>query len=336
MAEIFLTHAPDMLANYYGDRALTALRALGPVRLNQTGRVLDDPLALAAAARGAAIVVADRRTPAPTAFLDASPGLLAFCRVAVDISTIDVAAASRNGILVTRASPGFVDSVCELTFGHMIDLARGVSDAVASYRARATPEPRRGRQLRGAALGVIGYGAIGVRLAELGLAFGMTVLACDPHRRDMAAGVARVELPALLAAADFVVCAALATPETENLMNGAAFALMRSSAWFLNVSRGGLVDETALEAALNEGRIAGAALDVGRAPDQMPSPHLARHPRVIATPHIGGLTPEAAEHQAMDTVRQVADLLAGRMPEGAANPHDASRLRQWWTERAMN
>ena len=118
---------------------------------------------------------------------------------------------------------------------------------------------------------------------------------------------------------DYVVCLAIANEETENLMNRAAFARMKPHAFFINMSRGNLVDEAALATALTEGRIAGAAMDVGRAPDQMPSPALARLPNVIATPHIGGLTPPASESQAFDTVRQVEALMKGEVPPGAAN-----------------
>ncbi|MGB1007416.1 MAG: NAD(P)-dependent oxidoreductase, partial [Thalassobaculaceae bacterium] len=99
-------------------------------------------------------------------------------------------------------------------------------------------------------------------------------------------------------------------------------------AYFVNVARGNLVDEAALEAALREGQIAGAAMDVGRAPDQMPSPSLAALPNVIATPHIGGLTPEAISHQALETVRQVAAIVAGRAPVGAVNADTAIRLER--------
>jgi len=88
---------------------------------------------------------------------------------------------------------------------------------------------------------------------------------------------------------------------------------------FINVSRGNLVDEAALAAAIREGKIAGVALDVGRAPDQMPTPAIAAMPNVIATPHIGGLTPPAIEAQALHTVEQVDALVAGRVPEGAVN-----------------
>jgi D-3-phosphoglycerate dehydrogenase len=184
-----------------------------------------------------------------------------------------------------------------------------------------------GRELRGATLGVIGFGRIGRRVAALGQALEMRVLVCDRQAVAGAAGALPVDQPRLLAESDYVVCLATATPETENLMNAEAFAAMKPSAYFINASRGNLVDEEALRAALDAGRIAGCALDVGRAADQMPTPSLAAHPRVIATPHIGGLTPAAIEHQAIETVQQVSDIVAGRMPVGAVNGKQAHRLR---------
>jgi D-3-phosphoglycerate dehydrogenase len=326
MARIFLTHTPQMLRNYYGDRALAALKQLGEVRLNEANRVLDDPVALGRAARGCEIIVSDRQTPAPAAFFRQAPDLIAFLRVAVDIRNIDVAAASAEGILVTRATPGFAAAVAEMGLAYMIDLARDITASTLVYRQGRAPEARMGRQLNGSTIGIIGYGLIGQYLARLAGACGMTVLASDPHKTISEPGVRQVGFEDLLRAADFVVCLAVATEETENLMNEAAFALMKQNAFFINLSRGNLVDEAALERALDQRRIAGAALDVGRAPDQMPSLALARRSDVIATPHAAGLTPEASEHQAFDTVNQVAELVAGRVPPGAVNAVAASRL----------
>src|SRR5207253_4192283 len=104
--------------------------------------------------------------------------------------------------------------------------------------------------------------------------------------------------------------------------------LMRRDAFLVNLSRGNLIDEAALIAALDERRIAGAALDVGRAPDQMPSPSLAARRDVVATPHMAGLTTEAIEGQALETVTQVAAILAGRTPAGSVNAEHASRLQR--------
>lgn len=276
------------------------------------------------------MIVADRQVPVAAAVFAALPDLAAVCRVAVDVSTIDVPAASRHGVLVTRATPGFVPAVVELALGFMVDLARGVSRAVVDHRAGLDPVPRPGRQLAGATLGIIGYGAIGRRLAQVAAALGMRVLVADPHAAVDDPALQQVPLPALLAASDFVACLALATAETRDLMDAGAFARMKRGAFFINLSRGELVDEAALRDALDAGHLGGAALDVGRAPDQRPTAALAGRPDVIATPHIGGLTPEAAGHQAFDTVRQVEALAQGRMPGGALNPDQAARLLSAW------
>ena len=326
MPTVLLTHTPDMLANYYGERALSALRALCDVRLNETGKVLD-AAALAKAAQGCEIIVSDRQTPGPAEFFAQAPSsLAAFLRVAVDIRNIDVPAASKIGVLVTRATPGFIASVAEQAIGYMIDLGRHTLDYTNQYHAGRDPEPRMGRQLSGATLGILGYGAIGQHLARIGVVLGMKVLVADPFKTITEPGVTQVSLEDAVAQSDFLVCLVVANEQTENLMNAAAFARMKKTAFFINVSRGNLVDEKALEHALDAKLIAGAAMDVGRAPDQKPSLFLAKRADVIATPHTAGLTPDAAEHQAFDTVNQVKELLAGRLPPGAANAEAAQRL----------
>src|SRR5256885_2024849 len=170
-SRILLTHTPEMFRNYYGERALARLRELGEVRLHGD----EHPLAgegLVAAARGCDIVVSDFKTPGDALVFENSPQLVAFLRCAVDIRTIDVAAASRVGVLVTRASPGFVPAVSELVLGLLVDLSRGISRSAAEYHAGRVPKPEPGRQLSGSTLGVIGYGAIGRRGAPPGAAPG--------------------------------------------------------------------------------------------------------------------------------------------------------------------
>jgi len=316
--KILLTHTPHMRDNYYGARALAGLTSLGEVVLHQDSETLEGHT-LIAAARGCDLIVADRATALPAAIFDALPSLKAALRCAVDIRNIDVAAASSHGILVTRAKPGFVESVTELVFGFLVDLNRGISRAAAAYQAGQTPTARMGRQLAGTTIGIIGYGAIGRAVAPLAAGMGMRVLISDPHATVEEPGFQQVDLATLLASSDHVVCVAVANEATESLINAEAFAQMRRDAVFINVSRGNLVDETALAAALAEGKIAGAALDVGRAPDQMPTPAIAAMPNVIATPHIGGLTPPAIEAQALHTVEQVRALVSRAMPDGAVN-----------------
>jgi len=247
------------------------------------------------------------------------PRLRAFVRCAVDIRNVDVEAASEAGVLVTRAGPGFVQAVAELALGFMVDLSRGVSRATADYQAGRKPEARMGRQLAGSKIGIIGYGSIGRDLAEVAKVLRMEVLVSDPFATVSDAAIRQVGLDELLAASDYVVCLAIANEQTENLIGEAALARMQKHAVFVNLSRGNLVDEAALAKALLEGRIAGAAMDVGRAPDQMPTPELAKLPNVIATPHVGGLTPQAIEYQSLETVRQVEAIVKGEVPPGAVN-----------------
>jgi D-3-phosphoglycerate dehydrogenase / 2-oxoglutarate reductase len=322
--KILLTHTPHMRDNYYGARALEGLQSLGEVKLHQGSETLEGE-ALIAAAQGFDLIVADRATAVPAPVLDALTSLKVVLRCAVDIRNIDVAAASVHGILVTRAKPGFVVSVTELVLGFLVDLNRGISRASAFYQAGQIPTAQMGRQLSGTTIGIIGYGAIGRNLAPIAANLGMRVLICDPHVTVDDARFRQVDLPTLLAESDHVVCLAVANEATENLINAEAFARMRRDAVFINVSRGNLVDEAALAAAIAEGRIAGAALDVGRAPDQMPTPAIASLAGVIATPHIGGLTPPAIEAQALHTVEQVRVLISGAVPDGAANPASWTR-----------
>ena len=197
----------------------------------------------------------------------------------------------------------------------MVDLSRGITRSTMDYRAGRVPKAAMGKELRGSTLGIIGYGAIGREVSRIGKALGMRVLVNDPYVRD----VEQTSFDELLRQSDYVVPLASATGETENLMNSAAFAKMKTSAFFINVSRGNLVDERALEAALDAEGLAGCAMDVGRAPDQMPTPRLAARREVIATPHAAGLTQPAIEHQSLETVAQAGEILKGRAPKGAVN-----------------
>ena len=312
--KILLTHSPEAMRLYYGERALAGLRQVGDVVLHQKSAPLEGD-ALIEAAKDCDLIVSYRQSPGPAKLFESLPKLKAFLRCAIDIRNVDVAAASKAGVLVTRASAGFVTSVSELVFGFMIDLARGVNPATHYYHHNRVPPARMGRELRGSAIGVIGYGQIGREVVRLANAFGMRVLIHDPYVK----GLEQVSLDELLSQSDFVVPLAVATEETENLINAAALAKMKKGSFLINVSRGNLVDEQALEAALKSGHLGGCAMDVGRAPDQMPMLPLAARPDVIATPHIAGLTVPAIEHQSMETVAQAGEIVKGRAPRGAVN-----------------
>jgi D-3-phosphoglycerate dehydrogenase len=316
--KVLLTHTPQMRRQYYGERSLNGLRALAQIVLHEGDDALDVS-GLIEAARDVDIIVADRLTEGRGEIFPYLPKLRAFVRCAVDIRNIDVEAASAAGVLVTRAGPGFVQSVAELALGFLVDLSRGISRATADYHAGRMPEVLMGRQLAGSSIGIIGFGSIGRYLAPLVRSLGMTVLVADPFVTIADADIQHVSLEDLLERSDYVVCLAVANENTENLIGQAALARMRPHAFFINLSRGNLVDEAALTAALRDNRIAGAAIDVGRARDQMPTPELAQLRNVIATPHIGGLTPPAIESQSLETVRQVQAIINGGVPPGAVN-----------------
>jgi D-3-phosphoglycerate dehydrogenase / 2-oxoglutarate reductase len=326
--KVFISHTSEELAGYYSESGLAALREQADLVFNDTGRVLQDA-DLAQAAGGCEVILAHRSTPGRAATFDASPQLLAFVRSAVDVSTIDIESASAHGILVTRASAGFGVAVAELAVGMMLDLARGISRARHDFEHGRTPLLPKGLQLRGAAVGILGYGTIGKALAAMAQALGMTVRVFDPHAESGVPDGVAATLAETASASDFVVCLAASVPETRNLVDAEFLARMKRGACFLNLSRGELVDEDALERALDSGHLRGAGLDVGRAADQQPSARFIHRPDVVVMPHVGGMTVTAREHQTMDTVRQISALAKRQWPEGAVNAGRAERVRAY-------
>jgi D-3-phosphoglycerate dehydrogenase len=326
MIRILLTHPPHA-RQWYGAKALDSLSSLGEVVTREVNRdwELDELLEVASSCD---VVVSDRSTPAPAVFFEGAESVVALVRCAMDVRNIDLESASANGVLVTHAGPGFVAAVAEWILGQMVNLARSLPDYLLDYRRGRVPDPVMGRQLSGKVVGIIGFGNIGRYLAPVLKAMGMTILVHDPRvevPRDLADSV---DFLMLLKTSDVIVCLAAHTDATENMIDSQALATMKSGALFINASRGGLVDEEALEHALDSGKLGGVALDVGRDFDNLPSLRLARRPDVVATPHIGGMVPEAIEFQALQTVDQVGKILSGTLPEGALNPEAALRLQK--------
>ncbi|MBK5331002.1 MAG: hypothetical protein JJD93_03475 [Ilumatobacteraceae bacterium] len=330
MLTAFLTHNPEDLVAYYG-RALPELKSIAEVVCNPVDRDLSTA-ELIAAARGCDVIIAHRSTPGDAAVFNELPGVIAFLRCAVDISTIDVPAASSAGVVVGHAEKSFVASTAELALALMLDLARNLTESTIDYRQVVQPPQRPGRQLRGRTAGIIGYGAIGSYLADLLRGIGMRVVVCDPVADATLGGFEQLNLVDLLGCSDFVLPLAPALPDTEDLIDADALAIMRRGTMLVNVSRGELIDEVAVGEALDSGHLGGFAMDVGRAADQRPSPELASRVGVIATPHLGGLTPENADAQAMSSVEQVRAIVAGVMPPRSVNADHARRLRCWWKD----
>jgi D-3-phosphoglycerate dehydrogenase len=333
--KVFLTYTDEEFESYYSATGLAALLVHADVVRNTSGRVLEGT-DLAAAAAGCQVIIAHRSSSGNAALFANAPDLVAFLRGAVDISTIDVGASSSNGILVTHATAGFGPAVAELAIGMMFDLARGISRARAVYCRGEEPVMPKALQLGGSTVGILGFGRIGRSLAALAQGIGMNVKVNDPQVPAAELGALSASFDDVIAQSDFVVCLAASTPETRGLISQSVFAAMKPGACFLNLSRGELVDEDALEQALDRGHLRGAGIDVGSAPDQKPHRRFWNRPDCVVMPHVGGMTFQAREHQTMDTVRQVAALAAGTMPDYAVNAESAWRVQRLFSERAVN
>jgi D-3-phosphoglycerate dehydrogenase / 2-oxoglutarate reductase len=311
----------------FGEKNLAELRTFGTVVLNEETHAHTNA-ELIEAAKGCEIVFSDRMTPGGAEFLDNAPDLIAYVRTVTDMRIVDVEAASRNGILVTSNFPTFVPGVTEWVLGQMLALARHFHSYVSCYRAGWIPdlgEGPRGRQLYGQTVGIVGLGRLGRRLAEILNFLGMRVLGHDPYLDPWPADVERTDFNDLMAQSDFVVCLALQTEETVNLMNAEAFALMKPTAFFVDASRGAITDDAALEDVLVRNAIAGAALDVGKGPGDVPSLRLGRLPNVLATPHVAP-SMDANHMQGEQSLGYLRDILDGKTPAGAHNAEHATRL----------
>ncbi len=324
---VFLTHNPEDRDAYYG-RALPELEKVADVVVNPLDRDLTTPELIEAAAN-CHVIAAHRSTPGEAEVFAQLPDLVAFLRCAVDISTIDVDAATANGVLVGHADKSFVASTAELALGLYLDVARNIARSTVDYQRGDEPPQRAGSQVRGKTAGIIGFGAIGSYLASLLDALGLVVLVHDPFV-DVPEPYEQLALDPLLERSNVVFPLAPATPATENFISTHELSVMAPGTILVNVSRGELLDEDAVLASLESGHLGGLGLDVGRAADQRPSLALAGRNDVVATPHLGGLTPENADAQALSSVEQVTAMSSGVMPPRAVNEAAASRLTAFW------
>lgn len=326
MSRILLTYPRSDLHAWYGPQAQQALRELGELVLREDDGVIheDDLIELA---DGCDLIISDKPTGASERLFKAQPQLQAFLRCAMDLRGIDVEAASRHGVLVTHAGPGFINAVSEWIVAQMINLARGLPQYYAAYQNGLVPAQRMGRQVAGSTAGIIGFGQIAATLTLVLQAMGQKVVTYDPYLGREPAGVERLSLDELLTRSDYVICLASHNAETENLAGATFFSRMKKGAFFINASRGRLVDEQALNDALGAGHLAGAAIDVGRGHDDHPTTLLARRDDLLATPHIGGMVPEAISYQVQQTIDQARTILAGRIPDGAVNPSPPLRMQ---------
>jgi D-3-phosphoglycerate dehydrogenase len=257
-------------------------------------------------------------TQVTAAALEGADRLKVIGRAGIGVDNIDLEAATRKGILVANSPQGNVISTAEHTMGLVSALARNLVRADRSMRqGKWERKTLQGIQLRGRTLGMIGMGHVGTEVASLAKGRGMKVIAHDPYLlKDKAEklGIPLVSMNEVLEASDFVSLHVPLNEATRNLVGSQELKRMKPTAYLVNCARGGIVDETALHEAIQQHRIAGAALDVfaEEPPTGSPLPTLEE---VILTPHLGGSTEEAQRQVSIDIVRQIiAYFTEGKMP----------------------
>lgn len=249
--------------------------------------------------------------------LDAAPRLRVISKHGVGVDNIDTGEAARRGIPVLVATGANAVSVAEHALALMFAVAKSLIPLDRSLREGRWEKPGfKGRELAGSTLGLVAFGAIARQTARFASAFNMTIVAYDPFCPAEAfaeEGVRQIDdLDELLSMSDVISLHSPLTPETRNLINADRLALMKPHAIIVNTARGGLIDETALAASLAEGRIAGAGLDTF-AQEPPPADHpFWTEPRLVMTPHIGGVTVAANARVGAEAAQGIIDLLAGR------------------------
>jgi D-3-phosphoglycerate dehydrogenase len=267
-------------------------------------------------------LVVRSETKVTRAVIEAGTHLRVIGRAGVGVDNIDVDAATARGIIVVNAPAGNTIAVAEHTIGLLLAVARRIPQACAALRAGLWQRSRfMGMEVRGKVLGIIGLGRIGREVARRAQGLEMRVVAFDPyvaaeHARRL--GVEMLDLPALLRAADFVSIHTPATAQTRGLIGAAELALLKPTAIVINCARGGIVDETALREALEQKRLAGAALDVFEKEPPGDNP-LLQLENVVATPHLAASTHEAQVSVALEVAEQVIAALDGRPTLYAVN-----------------
>jgi D-3-phosphoglycerate dehydrogenase / 2-oxoglutarate reductase len=308
-----------IVADRVADAGLARLREHTGVE-DLAGRPRDE--LLAALATADALLVRSE-TPVTVELLDAAPRLRVIGRAGAGVDTIDVDAATARGIVVVNAPGGNAVAAAEHTLALLLALARRVAAADAAVkRGEWSRASFLGIELTGKTLGLIGLGRVGTEVGRRAAGLEMRILAYDPYvpadhiRRS---GFEPAELDEVLARADVVSLHVPLTEATRGILDRRRLALLREGALLVNCARGGLVDEDALLAALDTGHLGGAALDVFSHEPPRPDDALPRHPRVVATPHLGASTVEAQVSVAAQVAGELLAVLEGQPAQFAVN-----------------
>ena len=272
----------------------------------------------------AAALVVRSETKVTRQVIAGAPQLRVVGRAGVGVDNVDVEAATQRGIVVMNTPGGNTISTAELTFSMLMALARNIPQANASMKAGEwNRKAFSGTELYGKTLGVLGMGRIGSELARRAIAFGMRVMAYDPYLSLSRAKALQVELveqlDELYASGDFITVHMPLSDETRNMVNAAAFAKMKKGVRVLNCARGGIINEAHLIAAIQEGRVAGAALDVYETEPLPKESPLRGLPQIIMTPHLGASTEEAQENVGIEVAEAITDFLLSGSVRNAVN-----------------
>jgi D-3-phosphoglycerate dehydrogenase len=280
------------------------------------------PEALLGVMPGAHALIVRSATQVTAEVLEAGRDLVIVGRAGVGVDNVDVAAATKRGVMVANAPGSNALSTAEHTMAMLLSQARNVPQADAALKlGRWEKSKWGGVELYGKTLGVIGLGRIGTLVAQRSLAFGMRILVWDPWlapERARQLGVEQVDLDVLVAQSDFATIHLLKTPDSVNLIDDDLLAKAKPGLRIVNCGRGGIVDEAALQRALESGRLGGAALDVFDSEPCTDSPLFAL-PNVVVTPHLSASTPEAQDKAGVMIAEQVALALAGKFVPFAVN-----------------
>jgi D-3-phosphoglycerate dehydrogenase len=281
-----------------------------------------DRTALLSALADADAVLIRSATKIDEEAIAAAPKLRVVARAGVGLDNVDIKAATTAGVMVVNAPTSNIISAAELTIGHILSLARHIPAGDASLSGGEWKRSKyTGTELYEKTIGIIGLGRIGALITARLQAFGTNVIAYDPYvtsARAQQLGVQLVTIDELLQQADFVTIHMPKTPETLGMIGDDQLALMKSTAFIVNVARGGLIDEDALYRALTTGSIAGAGLDVFVTEPPLESPLLALE-NVVVTPHLGASTAEAQEKAGISVARSVRLALSGELVPDAVN-----------------
>jgi D-3-phosphoglycerate dehydrogenase len=302
-----------LVSDGLAEEGLRLLRTVGEVTVNP--KITADEL-IAALPDYHALVVRSR-TKVTAKVVEAGKNLIVIGRAGVGVDNIDVAAAAQRNLVVVNSPMAASVAVAEHTLGLLLALARLIPAADATMKqGRWEKTAFLGSELSGKTLGLLGLGRIGAMVAGRAVAFGMLVMAYDPYLTEhqiSERNASPERFEDVLARSDYISLHLPLTKETQGLIGAAEFAKMKKGARLICAARGGVVDESALRAALDSDHLAGAALDVF-AEEPPPPDSIAMHPRVIATPHIGAQTAEAQARAGVAIAEEVVTVLQGKEP----------------------